>query len=732
MFQRAPQEAMIDLHGMSVAQAQAAIKTYVKSASTNGWNKINFVTGRGNHVNAKGNRGTLYHNFQEWIKEVNENFTSVQQFNGFYEVRIKETIPMQNPFEIFFNDAFKKYLTDNIEKIKLGAKNNNHDDMLALAFCYDNKLGVPQDYHAASNLYLQLTEIKNPDARILYEVGCRYFIGKGVRQNDAKAIEYYTRSADKDFVLAEFQLGNIYWKGIGMAKPDYILGNKYFQKAAEHGHGESARKLGCSYNDGLGVSVNYPEAIKWWKLSESLGDCVAAFNLSHMYEDCDAIEKNPRLAIHYLLRSAELGDPDGQTQYGLRSYFGLGMFKNTYIGFSWLTAAADNQSEHAQYFMYHYFGVLENYSEAKKYLTLAAQNNHIEAQLHVVMPSRYDFNDAFKNEMLEKVVLHPEETILAIKNNYLQQSVIGLMLCGDNTNATIKRAVKILKTLAKDKNILAIQRLGSLYANGINNVIKKNIPLAHQYWTSGANVNDAGCLCSLGYYWNDGLSGVINEEKALTFFSAAANLGDANAHNQLGIYFAKKEAGVMKNPELAVKHFTLAMELDNPAPKERVKKMDILGYIPNVFSHAACNLANHYWCGAKNFSGNPIKAVSLYQQAAKDGSENARIFLKEYYYESENKIKVSDSSLIGLLKTKSGLPFFGVRDTDHNLDAIVTLNTENNFKEAAKLKNKLGKGGVFYDGRNFLYVLKGINCGAAQGEVALRDHIQSTLMKKPC
>ena len=79
-------------------------------------------------------------------------------------------------------------------------------------------------------------------------------------------------------------MGNIYFKGTGLAKPDYELAHKYYEIAANHGHGESARKLGYLYNNGLGVKQSLDRAIQFWEQAEKFNDPVAAYNLAGVYQ----------------------------------------------------------------------------------------------------------------------------------------------------------------------------------------------------------------------------------------------------------------------------------------------------------------------------------------------------------------------------------------------------------------------------------------------------------------
>ena len=88
-----------------------------------------------------------------------------------------------------FKKLIPLYLTTEINNIKRDAAKKDYDAMMALAFCLDKGIGVPQDYAAATTLYKEIADTQK-DVLAQFEVGCRYFIGIGVRLNDSEAIRY--------------------------------------------------------------------------------------------------------------------------------------------------------------------------------------------------------------------------------------------------------------------------------------------------------------------------------------------------------------------------------------------------------------------------------------------------------------------------------------------------------------------------------------------------------------
>jgi hypothetical protein len=102
------QTVMVDLHGMSAESAQELVAHHVGQAHVRGWNKIRFVTGRGNHVNARGERGTLYKSFKDWLGNLQDKVVKIDQYDGYYEVDIKDGIAVRNPFSALMNEQLRK------------------------------------------------------------------------------------------------------------------------------------------------------------------------------------------------------------------------------------------------------------------------------------------------------------------------------------------------------------------------------------------------------------------------------------------------------------------------------------------------------------------------------------------------------------------------------------------------------------------------------------------------
>jgi localization factor PodJL len=151
------------------------------------------------------------------------------------------------------------------------------------------------------------------DPAAAYEVASRFAEGRGVAQSHEEEAFWLERAADQGLAPAQFRLGGLYEKGIGVRKdlvrardlylaasqrgngkamhnlavlyaegvngngtPDYEAAVAWFRKAADRGIKDSQYNLAILYEHGIGVTLNYAEAYKWFVLAANQGDHDAA------------------------------------------------------------------------------------------------------------------------------------------------------------------------------------------------------------------------------------------------------------------------------------------------------------------------------------------------------------------------------------------------------------------------------------------------------------------------
>lgn len=103
-----------------------------------------------------------------------------------------------------------------------------------------------------------------------YNTGMRYLIGKGAKQDYAKAIDYFEKAAETGNPYAENELGYLYASGKGVQQ-DYAEAIKWYEKASNHGLASAQYNLGLMYQNGIGTPVDKAMAHKLFQEAASRG-----------------------------------------------------------------------------------------------------------------------------------------------------------------------------------------------------------------------------------------------------------------------------------------------------------------------------------------------------------------------------------------------------------------------------------------------------------------------------
>jgi len=145
------------------------------------------------------------------------------------------------------------------------------------------------------------------DPAAAFEIGNRWFEGRGVAANTAEAKKWFEAAYAAGSIPAAYRIGNIYEKGFGLpkdagearryytiaaeagnvkamhnlavlaaeggdGKPDYALAARWFRIAADHNVRDSQYNLGVLYARGYGVEKNFAESYRWFALAGAQGD----------------------------------------------------------------------------------------------------------------------------------------------------------------------------------------------------------------------------------------------------------------------------------------------------------------------------------------------------------------------------------------------------------------------------------------------------------------------------
>lgn len=229
--------------------------------------------------------------------------------------------------------------------------------------------GNDADYAEAMKWYKKAGKQGHADAQ--ERLGDMYYRGEGVAKNYAEAMKWYRKTAEQGNLRAQKKLAEIFFKGDGVPK-NYTEALKWYQKAAEQGDDEAQYETAFMHLRGQGGRKNYGEAARWFAViarqaedgrlySKYYGpdafvtrDQIGAaesrvmsseFILGLMYRNGEGVTKNYAEAMKWYRKAAEQGHADAQLNLGLMYFDGEGVPKNNVEGYKWVNLATASGQE---------------------------------------------------------------------------------------------------------------------------------------------------------------------------------------------------------------------------------------------------------------------------------------------------------------------------------------------------------------------------------------------------
>lgn len=195
-----------------------------------------------------------------------------------------------------------------------------------------------------SDLALLISEAKTGDSGAQNDLGGYYL----ENQDYEKAVKWFQKSAEQDFISAYYNLGQCYMNGWGVEK-DAEKAITYYKKAAEKGSSDAELTLGMIYQHEPTIPSNPEEAIKWYKLAVSHNQYWAAFNLGSIYLNGTFGTQNDSLALYWLREAANHGILQAQYVIGNCYFEGTGVPRDYNLSAQWFRKAAEQGLMEAQY-----------------------------------------------------------------------------------------------------------------------------------------------------------------------------------------------------------------------------------------------------------------------------------------------------------------------------------------------------------------------------------------------
>lgn len=167
-------------------------------------------------------------------------------------------------------------------------------------------------------------------------LGWCYSEGKGVPQNQAEAVRWYSKAANQGNASGQSRLGFHYICGLGVEKNEKE-GAKWLMRSAIQGNAEAQSTLANCYVGGVGVEKSEAEAVKWFRKAADQGYADAQYNLGVAYGNGTILEKNDSKSVEFYLKAAEQGHTRAQNDLALMFIKGMrGLKKHESEGYKWL------------------------------------------------------------------------------------------------------------------------------------------------------------------------------------------------------------------------------------------------------------------------------------------------------------------------------------------------------------------------------------------------------------
>ena len=235
--------------------------------------------------------------------------------------------------------------------------------------------GVPSPDEAAIS---RTTNLSESVTKSLKDASAAYFLG-----NSTVALKLWLPLAIQGNADGQAGLGRMYRTGSGVTK-DYQEALKWFRLAVAQGNANGQAGLGDMYRHGFGVTKDYQEALKWFRLAAEQGNVRGQASMGNMYRHGFGVTKDYQEALKWYRLAADQGDAYGKAAMGNMYQNGFGVTKDYQEALKWFRLAADQGNAGGQVALGHMyqngFGVTKDYQETLKWYRLAADQGDSWAQ----------------------------------------------------------------------------------------------------------------------------------------------------------------------------------------------------------------------------------------------------------------------------------------------------------------------------------------------------------------
>jgi TPR repeat protein len=352
--------------------------------------------------------------------------------------------------------------------------------------------GEERNYPKAALHYQQLADQGHKVAQ--YMLGVMYRHGRGVDQDDARAVHWYRKAAKQGVASAHYNLGYMYMHGMGVDQ-DMQQAAYHYKQAADQGDAGAQYNMGFLYENAQGVDQDMQQAANWYQQAADQGNALAQCNLGVMYAYGRGVDQDDARAVHWYQYAADQGNAHAQCNLGGMYRLGRGVEQDDVQAVHWYRRAADQDHTSAQNNLAYMYargrGVDQDDMQAVQWYREAAAHGHADAQC----------------------------------------SLGAKYALGRGVTQDMKRAANWYRKAANQGNATAANNLGFMHVRG-EGVDQDDVQAVHWY-RQAADQGNAGGQFNLGVHYALGRGVAQDMKQAVHWYRQAADQGCAQAQRRL-------------------------------------------------------------------------------------------------------------------------------------------------------------------------------------------------------
>ncbi|CAO3619914.1 unnamed protein product [Mucor fragilis] len=344
-----------------------------------------------------------------------------------------------------------------------------------------------------------------------------------------------------------FQLAQQHLYGRNGKSKDESRATSYLKEAANNNHSGAQAVLGFCYEFGLGISLDFQLAERYYIMS--VKTALTENNATHSIDELE-LDQATLLGMARLAFLRKYGRPGVQINRVEAEYWEAKIQSRGPDAIAWIRRAAElDRCPASQYCLgvcYHDgIAVPKDEHKAFRWYKKSADQGNCRGQGIL----GYCYGEGFGVEKSEQTAMEyyrlaaaQDETVAVYNIGYCYEDGIGV--AKDHVEA-----VKYYRLAAEQGNAFAQNSLGYCYEDGIG--VPQDKTIAANWYRQSAEQGYPWAQCNLGYCHQNGIGAEKDTVKGAYWYGQAARQGHARAQHNLGFCY-QNGIGVTRNLQMAV------------------------------------------------------------------------------------------------------------------------------------------------------------------------------------